>query len=146
MARLILVGTYDFTLDAKNRVCIPAVLRAAFTTGIYVTKWHERCLAGWAPDQFENQLDRQAEEISRLSSKGRQLMRFNTANAVFQQPDGQGRIILSPRHLEHAGIGKDVTIIGVNDHIEIWDREAYATYEAGMGEGVDATADELATL
>jgi DNA-binding transcriptional regulator/RsmH inhibitor MraZ len=38
-----------------------------------------------------------------------------------------------------------VTIIGVDDHIEIWNRSAYAEYHARLEEEVDATADELAT-
>ena len=61
MQRPVLVGEYDFTLDAKNRIAVPARLRSAFADGIYVTKGHERCLAGYAPDEFEQYLERQME-------------------------------------------------------------------------------------
>jgi MraZ protein len=45
--------------------------------------------------------------------------------------------------LGFAGVSKDVTIIGMHDHIEIWDREAWATYRKQMEEGADAAADQL---
>ena len=49
------------------------------------------------------------------------------------------------RLLEYAGIEREVTIIGAQDHIEIWDRAAWADYQSRLEEEADATADELAT-
>lgn len=145
MQRLMLVGEYDFTLDAKNRVAVPARLRSAFADGVYVTRGHEHCLAGYSPDEFQAYLERRSAGISSLSSKGRDMQRFATAGAVYQPLDGQGRVMLSARQVEYAGIEREVTIIGVEDHIEIWDRAAWAEYLARLEEEADATADELAT-
>ncbi len=145
MQRLMLVGDYDFTLDAKNRVAIPARLRFAFADGIYVTWGHEGCLSGFSPEGFQSYLERSSNGISPLSSKGRDMQRFITANAMFQTLDSQGRITLSAKSVGHAGIEREVTIIGVDDHIEIWDRSAWAEYLARLEEEADATADELAT-
>jgi MraZ protein len=47
--------------------------------------------------------------------------------------------------LKFASISRDVTIIGVQDHIEIWDRAVWTEYRNHMEEEADATADELAT-
>jgi MraZ protein len=145
MQRPILVGEYDFTFDAKNRIAIPARLRPAFAGGVYVTKGHEHCLAGYAPEEFKEYLERQMEGISPNSSKGRDLMRFTAGNAVHQELDGQGRITVPARHLEFAGINREVSVIGVQDHVEIWDRAAWADYQSRLEEEADATADELAT-
>ena len=49
MQRPVLVGEYELTLDAKNRVAVPARLRSAFAEGIYLTKEPEPCLGGWSP-------------------------------------------------------------------------------------------------
>jgi MraZ protein len=46
--------------------------------------------------------------------------------------------------LEFAGINREVSIIGVRNHIEIWDRGAWADYQSRLEEEADATADELA--
>ena len=144
MQRLVLVGEYDFTIDAKNRIAVPARLRSAFADGIYVTRGHERCLAAYSPDEFERYLEEQTLEASPLSSKRRALQRFAAASAVFQELDRQGRVTLPGRHLEYAGITRDATIIGVQDHIEIWDRVTWAEYLSHLEEEADATADELA--
>jgi len=144
MQRPILVGEYDFTFDAKNRIAIPARLRPAFAGGVYVTKSPEHCLAGYGPEEFQEYLERQMEGISSRSSKGRDLMRFAAGNAVYQELDGQGRITVPAKHLEFAGINREVSIIGVQDHVEIWDRAAWADYQSRLEEEADATADEHA--
>jgi MraZ protein len=144
MQRPVLVGEYDFTLDAKNRIAIPARLRAAFADGVYVTRGYEHCLAAYAPDEFERHLEEQTLQSS-LSSKQRALQRFAAASAVFQELDRQGRVTVPARHLEFAGITREVTVIGVQDHVEIWDRAAWTEYLSQLEEEADATADELAT-
>ena len=145
MQRLMLLGTYEFTLDAKNRVAVPARLRFAFADGIYVTFGHEGCLSGFSQEEFQSHLERSSRGISPLSSKGRDMQRYVTANATFQSLDGQGRIALTPNALKHAGIEREVTIIGADDHIEIWNRSAWTEYRTRLEEEADATADELAT-
>jgi MraZ protein len=144
MQRPVLVGEYDFTLDAKNRIAIPARLRPAFADGIYVTRGHEPCLAAYAPGEFARHLEEQMLEASHLSSKRRALQRFVAAGAVFQELDRQGRVTLPARHLQFAGIAREATIIGVKDHIEIWERAAWTDYLSHLEEEADATADELA--
>ena len=144
MQRPMLVGEYDFTLDAKNRVAVPARLRSAFADGMYVTVDSGPCLSGYSPEGFQASLDRRSAGISPFSKQGRDLQRYTTANAVYQPLDGQGRITLPARQLKHARIEREVTILGVEDHIEIWDRAGWAEYLARLEEEADATADELA--
>jgi MraZ protein len=144
MQRPMLVGEYDFTLDAKNRVAVPARLRSAFADGMYVTIDAEPCLSVYSPEGFQAFLDRRSAGISPLSKRGRDLQRYTTANAVHLALDGQGRIMLPARQLKHAHIEREVTILGVEDHLEIWDRVGWADYLARLEEEADATADELA--
>ena len=51
MQRSVLLGEFDFTLDAKNRVAIPARLRPAFAEGAYLTRGFDRCLAAYPTDR-----------------------------------------------------------------------------------------------
>jgi MraZ protein len=145
MQRPILVGEYEFTFDAKNRIAIPARLRPAFAGGAYVTKGPEHCLEAYSPDEFEQHLAQQMDGLDARSPKGRDLMRFTAGNAVYQELDGQGRITVPAKHLGFAGINREVSIIGVRNHIEVWDRAAWADYQSRLEEEADATADELAT-
>ena len=40
--------------------------------------------------------------------------------------DAQGRIQLSSDYRERAGLDKDVIVIGMLDHFEVWDPDRYA--------------------
>jgi len=144
MRRSGLLGEFDFTLDAKNRVAIPARFRPAFAAGIVVTRGFDHCLSAFSPEEWERFVAERLSDLPAMSSKGRQIMRYLSANAASERLDGQGRVKLPSGLLEFAAISKDVTIIGVQDHVEIWDRATWAAYRKEMEEGADATADELA--
>lgn len=145
MQRPVLVGEYEFTLDAKNRIAVPARMRPLFAGGIYLTKERERCLGGYSQDEFLGRLDEETAATSGGSVDRRDAKRFVAATAVHQELDRQGRVTLPARHLDYAGITRDVAIIGAADHLEIWDRATWATYLAHLEEEADATADKPAT-
>jgi len=105
--RPLLVGEYDFTLDAKNRVAVPARLRSAFGEGIYITRWYENSLAGFAPDKFQEHLDARSGTEWTLSSKGRAERRFITGAAVWQALDGQADISVVASDDDDFGFGHD---------------------------------------
>ena len=145
MQRPVLVGEFECTLDAKNRIAVPARLRPTFADGIYIAKERERCLGGYGPDEFRQRLQEESAATAGGSVQRRDAKRFTTANAVHQELDGQGRLVLPLRLLEFAGISREATVIGVQDHIEIWDRAAWGAYLAHLEEEADATASAPAT-
>jgi MraZ protein len=145
MQRSVLVGEFEYTLDAKGRVAIPARLRPAFAEGIFVTRGYDHCVSGYAPDEWERFVADQIESTSELSSKGRMLRRRTLASANLLELDAQGRIKLPSSLLTFANIVRDVTIIGVQNRIEFWDRTRWAQYLRQIEEEADAVADELAT-
>jgi MraZ protein len=143
MQRPLLVGEFEFTLDAKNRIAVPARLRPGFSEGIYVTQENERCLGGYSPDEFQRRLQEDVDVTTAGTIARRDVKRRLAATAVFfPELDRQGRVTLPAKHLEYAGITRDVTVIGVADHVEIWDRAAWTQYLAHLEEEADASADE----
>ena len=152
MQRPLLVGEFEVTLDAKNRIAVPARLRDAFDEGIYVTQENERCLGGYSPDEFQRRLEEDVDVTRAGTVERRDVKRRLAATAVyFRDLDKQGRLTLPAKHLDYAAISRDtaapraVTIIGVADHVEIWDRAAWTDYRAHLEEEADASADEHAT-
>jgi MraZ protein len=142
MQRPLLVGEFEVTLDAKNRIAIPARLRTAFTEGIYVTQENERCLGGYSPEEFQLRLEEDVDVTTAGTVQRRDVKRRLAATAVaFPELDKQGRVTLPSKHLDYAGISRDVTVIGVADHVEIWDRTAWQQYLAHLEEEADASAD-----
>ena len=105
MQRPLLVGEFEFTLDAKNRIAVPARLRSAFAEGIYVTQENERCLGGYSPEEFQRRLEEDVEASRRARRQRRDVKRRLAANAVyFPELDRQGRVTLpgqAPRVRRH---------------------------------------------
>ena len=46
-------GTFDHTLDAKNRLTIPAKFRASLAEGVVLSKGIERCVQVWTPKAYD---------------------------------------------------------------------------------------------
>ena len=137
-----LVGEFEVTLDAKNRVALPARLRDPFTQGFYVVQERERCLGGYSPAEFQARLSEDVGVTRAGSAQRRDAKRRLTPTAAyFPHLDAQGRVTLPAKHLAYAGISRDVTIIGAVDHMEIWDRAAWTEYQAHLEEEADAPAD-----
>jgi MraZ protein len=144
MQRSVLLGEYEVTLDAKNRVAVPARLRPAFAGGIFLTRGFEPCILAYPPDDWDRRLAKRVEALDDMDEQGRMVQRYVFGNAVGDRLDGQGRIRVPGFLLERAGIARDLTVIGVQTHLEIWDRATWAEYRKKMEEGAHAVANQLA--
>lgn len=116
------VGEYAQGIDSKNRVFIPAKFREMLGEKIFITRNFEGCLsvyseAGW--DEYADKL------LSLPTTEGSGLMRFIFSSTIDVKLDSQGRVVLSPSLKEYAGLSKDIYIIGMGDHLEIWDKDRF---------------------
>jgi MraZ protein len=55
--------------------------------------------------------------------------RIFLGNAVDLELDGAGRILVSPELRAAAGIEKEVILLGMGSHLELWDAATYAAKE-----------------
>ena len=110
---------YFHSLDAKNRIFIPAKFRDALGEEFVVFKGSEKCLYVYTKEGFE--------KVSRqfMNTNNREIQRAFFSQVVDMTADKQGRITLTGDLLEHANIAKDVSIIGAGSRIEIWATENY---------------------
>ena len=83
-------------------------------------------------------------ELDSLSREARDLRRFFYAGMADCELDKQGRVLVPPPLARHASLGKDVVIAGVYDHLEIWDRAAWATHLRAVEGSADDVAERLA--
>lgn len=121
-----LTGRYEYNLDAKSRMNFPPKFREEMGDTIYITKWLDGCIAVYGEEKW-NELNDKLNALPQI--KSRELLRFIYGDAQDVTLDKQGRILL-PRYLkEHAEIEKDIVVIGVGDHAEIWNRRKYDEYE-----------------
>ena len=117
-------GEFEYRLDEKGRLPVPPRFRAAFRDGLVLTRGIEKCLTIYTPAEWKKVADNIT--TSNLSpSKLRTINRTLFASAYSLVIDGQGRIGLPMSLRAYAGIGEDIVIIGANNYLEIWDRNAW---------------------
>jgi MraZ protein len=120
-------GYYDNTLDAKNRLTIPAKLRKALADGVVVALQRDapECVAIWCPDDYADYVESVLAGIDRLSEDYGNMERFSNAYSQELELDAAGRVMVPSKLLEKAGLRKEVAVIGAGNRLEIWDREAW---------------------
>jgi MraZ protein len=116
-----LLGQHEHSLDDKNRLTLPARLREQVGDRVVVTVGVDGCLEAYAQEDW----DRMAARISGLDALGREarvMRRHFFGQAVPAELDKQGRMVLPATLLQAVGIEREVTVVGVHDYLEIWDR------------------------
>ena len=121
-------GQADYTLDAKNRLTVPARYRGALEGGLVIAKDIEACVAIWPTAGYDEFRRAALQDVHPMSQRGRKIMAFLSANSNPGSLDGAGRIPVAPFLMEHGNLTRDVTVVGVGDHLQIWNRDAWTAY------------------
>lgn len=114
------LGEYQQVMDSKNRIFIPSKYRDMIGERVYITCNVDGCLSVYSEDGWEKYTSRL---FALPSAEGSALARFIFSTAMDAKPDAQGRVVLTQSLRDFAGLTKDIYIIGVGDHAEIWDKE-----------------------
>lgn len=126
-----LTGEYQHTMDPKGRVTVPAKFREDLGEKFYISKGIDGCLFLLSEAQFQ----RLSETISTMPmAQAKVLQRFFFSRAAEAEPDKQGRILIPPGLREHAGLTKDVTLIGASTRAELWDTQRWQDYNQDQSE------------
>lgn len=114
------LGEYGHSLDEKGRVVMPSKFRDDLADGCVVTKGQERCLYVFPTDQWEIEAARVL-TLPRTDRRARNYSRAFFASASNQPLDQTGRCHIPEPLRVFAGLKRDLTVVGVADHVEIWD-------------------------
>lgn len=139
-----LLGEYEHTIDDKNRLTLPARFRDSFATGVVLSRGMDGCVTAYPREAWQELADRRLVPLDPLNLEARSVMRYFYGGAAEGEPDRQGRILLTSNLIEHAGLGREVTIVGLNDHLEIWDRNAWRAQMAQIEGSAEHVAERLA--
>ncbi|WP_395150017.1 division/cell wall cluster transcriptional repressor MraZ [uncultured Allofournierella sp.] len=135
------MGEYNYTMDEKGRLNLPPRFREQLEQGMVLTRWMDQCLVLFPQQEWERICQKLQ---SRSMVKTRDLQRFLFALASEAAVDKQGRILVSPALRSHAGLQKDVTLIGVGTHAELWDTKTWHERQAEFGtQELEAAMEEL---
>lgn len=135
------MGEYHFTLDDKGRLTIPAKLRADLGSNFIVTRGLDNCLFIYPKNEWNNIITKYKELPN--TKDARNFMRFFLSGATMSDFDKQGRINISNPLMNYAGLKKECIIIGVNERIEIWDKERWEKFISENEDNLSDIADNL---
>ena len=123
-------GEFEYKIDEKGRVPIPPKFRRELEEGVVLTPGVERCITAYPLSEWEKLATKLTTGASVTRSKLRRLNRAIFATAFSLNIDGQGRIALPGPLRSYAGIKDEIIIVGVNNCLELWNKEEWESEKA----------------
>jgi MraZ protein len=139
-----LSGVHEHTLDEKNRLTLPARFRPHFAEGLVLTRDVDSCVSIYTKAEFSRTIEARLAGLDPFSSENRQMRRYYYSGATEASPDRQGRVMVPQVLIQSAGLDREVTVVGVLDHLEIWDRAAWRDHMKQLEENIENAAERLA--
>ena len=130
------LGEYQHTLDPKGRLILPSAFREALREGLVMTVAPDRCLAVHPAADWQR-IVTSLRSLRSTDRRERSFARAITSAAHPETPDRQGRVTIPARLRSYANLVKDVTVVGADARLELWQTGAWEAYR-------DRAMDDLA--
>ena len=131
---LLLTGEFQHVIDSKGRVLVSGRLRSQVDadehgSNFYLVLGANGILCLYPEKYFERIALAIAPNVA-APDEAVAFERINFAFASKVELDSQGRLLLNDRLRKRAGLKDQITLIGVRDHIELWNNDDWDTYVA----------------
>ncbi len=120
-------GSYIHVLDDKNRLCLPSRLRQKLEDKVYILKGYDGCISIYSEEAFQKYVDSLA-TLSFANHLSRDVERIALSSVFELEIDKANRIQLPTALVNKYSISKDVVVLGLIDHVEIWSKERWERY------------------
>jgi len=141
---MLLTGSFVRAVDEKLRIAIPKRLRETLGEevpgALYIAPSTDGSLSLYTPRVFEEMASRCA-DASPTATDVRAFRRLFFARAQRLELDRQYRIRIPPELAELANLQQEVVLLGVHDHLELWDRARWDTYLTEQAANYDQIAE-----
>jgi len=139
---MLLTGNYERSLDDKLRLALPRSIRDAFREArqLVLTPGTDESLSLFAGEEFANL----AQRLAQRSPAGRDVRAFSRllyAQSHSVEIDGQGRIRVPSELAALANLEGNVMVLGVGDHVEVWNKSKWEAYFSGIQQQYDQLAE-----
>ena len=126
---MLLTGTYPRTLDDKKRMALPKRVRELLhdPPTLYVTPGPDQSLWLYTQEGLEH-LAEKLDQAPATDAEARVFRRLYFAQTEAVDVDRTGRILIADRLLQFAGLQHEVVLIGVRDHLELWEAVRWQNY------------------
>lgn len=106
---------------------MPARFRGQLDRGAVLSKGMGKCLSVYTMQRWEEKSNELVANKTDEELRDFERRIFPSASEV--ELDGQGRLVIPAKLRAYAGLESEVTVAGVRDHIEIWDRGTWQEYQ-----------------
>ena len=128
MEHAVLTGEYELSIDEKGRLLIPADVRKVINAdrdggGFFLTITAQRRPVLY-PEKYFEKLVAEKQQALALDANADEVM-FDQryfALAARVEPDGQGRILVPAKTLKRTNTGREITLVGMRNRLELWNR------------------------
>jgi MraZ protein len=122
-------GSSFHTIDSKGRIIIPArfrdVIKAQESYGVMVSRM-DGGLVAYSYDEWRN-IEKRILSLAEKSENMRRFRRVFIGGAFECTCDKQDRILIPQNLRQYAELDKEIVLVGVLDHFEIWSRKSWDT-------------------
>lgn len=142
--KLVFQGNSALTLDAKGRMTIPARYRDALMESaqgaLTITRNFDGGLLIYPRPVWEEK----RETIMQLPMSARHVQRMLLGNAQDVEIDGSGRVLIAPELRSATEMVKDVVLVGMGRHFDLWDAQMFANMQAAdLAKGLPDSLDDF---
>ena len=135
------MGEYNYSIDEKGRLTIPVKLREQLGHDFIITRGLDNCLFIYSKNEWDKVIEKYRELPN--TKDARNFMRFFLSGATTNELDKQGRINIANSLIKYAGLQKDCVIIGVNERLEVWDKDRWNNFIEANEDIISDIADKL---
>lgn len=139
-------GEYIHSLDKKDRFILPSKFRQRIKNqkikNFYITRGLDGCLFMFAENEWRK-LEEEFKSLSFTKKQSRWFNRLYFSGAYEIQPDSQGRVLIPSYLKKFADIKKDITIVGISNRIEIWDKGLWDQFYEKNRKNFEEMAEDI---
>jgi MraZ protein len=132
MDTLLLTGEYEHVIDNKNRVLISNKLRSQIDVDVHGSNFYivlgANGILSLYPEKYFEQIVLSIAPQTVAPDEAVAFERISFALASKVELDSQGRLLLNEKLRKRAGLKEQITLVGVRDHIELWNNEDWEQY------------------
>ncbi|MCF6268288.1 MAG: division/cell wall cluster transcriptional repressor MraZ [Melioribacteraceae bacterium] len=144
------LGSFNYTLDAKGRIAIPARLRKFVSPDanntFVLTRGSAKCINIYPMNYWKELLESKLDKLNSFDPKETKFMRLFLQEASEDQFDTQSRLLVPKKLIDFAEIEKDIVILGMNKYIEVWNPKLYEQYLNEIEEPYETIAKEVMNM
>lgn len=119
------LGEYNPNITEGSRIALPKKLREQILGDqIVLSRGFEKCVLVYDKNDWVEKAQKQVDNLA-SGFKTSDLERYLYTSAAEAPVDNQGRVVIPASLKEYAGIEKETAVIGVGDHIEIWNKKTW---------------------